>query len=302
MKRRVLAGLIILLIGMFPVWCHAQEEGDILRSGEWEYFLNEDGTVTISQWTGEEESLVIPEELDGRPVTVIGDGAFNIRSGLKEVMIPDSVTQIGDYAFWLCGDLENLTIPESVTRIGKMAFTACAMKRITIPDSVEEIGDWAFGSCHVLTQIEVSPGNENFTVMDHALIETKTMTLICYPEGLTDPEYSIPEGITRIGNNAFSYCVRLEHVTIPEGVTELGEHAFSSCRYLRDINLPQSIQKIGPYAFLECKRLTDIMIPESVTEIGTDAFTYCEDLTLTVREGSYAAKYAEENDVPCKKG
>ena len=292
-------------------------------SGEWEYCLNEDGSVTISCWNGEAESLAIPGELGGRKVSVIGDKAFNACTGLKEVIIPDSVTQIGggafyecsglvsvsipdsvtqieDYAFCLCTSLKDMSIPDSVTRIGKMAFTASDLQGVTIPASVEEIGNWAFGTCLSLTDIEVSPENESYMVLDHALVETKTKTLICYPCGLTDPEYEIPEGITRIGTNAFSFCDNLEHIIIPEGVTEIGEHAFSDCRFLTDISIPQSVERIGDLGFCNCKRLTDLTIPGSVTEIGRDAFYMCRDLTLTVPEGSYAEQYAKENEIPYK--
>ena len=322
MKKMLMAGLTLMLICMGPVWCHAGEETEkeVFRSGDWEYCLNEDGTVTILHWNGEEESLVMPEDLDGRKVTEIGKDAFYACSGLKEVTIPDSVTRIGasafyecggltgisipdsvveidDYAFCLCGSLKDMTIPDSVRRIGKMAFTASALPVVVIPASVEEIGRWAFGSCHGLTEIEVSPENENFMVMDHALVETKSKTLIGYPEGLTDQEFMIPDGITKIGDSAFSYCDHLEHVTIPEGVTEIGEHAFSSCRGLKDINIPDSVKKIGPCAFLNCRNLTDITIPDTVTMIGSNAFDDCENLTLTAAGDSYAAQYAKENEL-----
>ncbi len=321
MKKRLLAGLTAVLMCMFPAWCCAKEERQTFQSGEWEYYLNEDNTVTISHWSGDAQSLVIPGEIDGGQVTGIGEGAFLTCSGLKEVVIPDSVTEIekhafdqcsrltgitipdgvkliGDYAFWLCGNLKELTIPDSVTRIGKMAFTACALTQVSIPESVEEIGDWAFGSCHYLTDIEVSPENKHFAVMNNALVETQTMTIICYPEGLDDPEYVIPEGITGIGTSAFSFCDSLERITIPEGVTVIGTHAFSSCRSLTDINIPDSVGKIGPCAFLNCKKLTFLEVPESVTEIGNGAFEDCNVLTLAVTEGSYAAQYAKENTVP----
>ena len=234
--------------------------------------------MTITHWNGEAESLAIPGELGGRKVSVIGDKAFNACTGLKEVIIPDSVTQIGGGAFYECSGLVS----------------------VSIPDSVEEIGNWAFGTCLSLTDIEVSPENENYMVLDHALVETKTKTLICYPCGLTDPEYEIPEGITRIGTNAFSFCDNLEHIIIPEGVTEIGEHAFSDCRFLTDISIPQSVERIGDLGFCNCKRLTDLTITDSVTEFGRDVFYMCRDLTLTVPEGSYAEQYAKENEIPYK--
>ena len=322
MNRKLAAGLILLMICMFPALCHAREETEqeVFRSGDWEYCLNEDGTAMITNWNGEEESLAIPEELDGRKVTEIGTTAFYAATGLRDVTIPDSVTGIGpsafyecgsltgvsipdsvleidDYAFCLCGSLKDVTIPDSVLRIGKMAFTASAIADITIPASVEEIGRWAFGSCHGLTDIEVSPENENFQVMDHALVETASKTLIAYPEGLTDQEYAIPDGILKIGDSAFSYCDNLVRIAIPDGVTEIGEHAFSSCRHLTDVNLPDSVERIGTCAFLNCKSLPKITVPDSVIMIGENAFDDCRNLVLTAGKDSYAAQYAKENEL-----
>lgn len=124
MKKGLFAGLAVLLICMFPVWCHAQEETEteVFYAGEWEYCLNEDGTATISHWEGEAESLVIPGELDGRRVTGIGDHAFLACTGLKLVTIPDSVTKIGPSAFYECSGLTGVTIPDSVTEIEAYAF------------------------------------------------------------------------------------------------------------------------------------------------------------------------------------
>ena len=191
-----------------------------------------------------------------------------------------------------------MEIPDFTVRIGKMAFTASALTKVTIPASVEEIGSWAFGTCLSLKEIDVTPGNENYAVMDHALTETKTKTLICYPCGLTDPEYTIPEGITRIGRSTFSYCDNLKRITIPEGVTEIGELAFSNCRSLAETNIPQSVEKIEDLGFCNCQSLTDLTIPDSVIEIGRDAFYQCSELTLTVSKDSYAEQYAEENELP----
>ena len=325
MKKSLFAGLMAVMICLFPALCFAGEETEpeALRFGEWEYCLKEDGTVTILCWNGEGETLVIPGEMAGRKVTGIGGKAFYARTGLKEVvipdtvttiggsafyecsglsavMIPDSVTDIDDYAFCMCSSLKSITIPDFVTRIGKMAFTASGLTSVTIPAFVEEIGDWAFGTCLSLTKIEVSPENESFTVTDHALVETGSKTLICYPCGLTDPEYEIPEGVGKIGNSAFPYCDNLKRIIIPEGITQIGERAFSDCRGLTDIQIPDCVREIGDLAFCNCKSLTDLTIPSSVKEIGRDAFYLCRNLTLTVPEASCAEQYAKDNDIPYK--
>ena len=96
--------------------------------------------IEISGCDESAESVEIPAEIDGVPVTSIGEYAFAINN-LTEITIPNSVTSIGDRAFWDCTGLTAITIPDSVTSIGDCAFGSCTgLKEITIPESVTSIG------------------------------------------------------------------------------------------------------------------------------------------------------------------
>ena len=141
-----------------------------------EYQAFDDDTVEITDCDNEAAGeLEIPAEIDGKPVTSIGDGAFSVCSGLTEITIPDSVTSIGGSTFlktpWLTAkQAENplvivnhilidgktctgaVSIPNGVTSIGDSAFVGCSsLTEITIPDSVTSIGDYAFYDCTNLT-------------------------------------------------------------------------------------------------------------------------------------------------------
>ena len=89
----------------------------------------------------------------------------------------------------------------------------------------------------------------------------------------------IEDGVTSIGNYAFTYCVSLTSITIPDSVTSIGYYAFFYCRSLTSITIPDSVTSIGNYAFFYCRSLTSITIPDSVTSIGNDAFSNCRSLT-----------------------
>ena len=89
----------------------------------------------------------------------------------------------------------------------------------------------------------------------------------------------IPDSVTFIGNNAFSWCKNLASITIPDSVTTIGDYAFDSCKNLASITIPDSVTTIGSYAFYSCESLTSITIPDSVTTIGSYAFYNCESLT-----------------------
>lgn len=90
---------------------------------------------------------------------------------------------------------------------------------------------------------------------------------------------TIPKGVKKIGNRAFSGCKNLTNVTIPDNVTEIGHYAFLGCSRLTYITVPDSVTKIGYYAFCGCSSLIHITIPDGVTKIGHYAFRNCSSLT-----------------------
>ena len=98
-----------------------------------------------------------------------------------------------------------------------------------------------------------------------------------------EKEVTIPDGVTAIGEEAFSWCSRLTNIVIPESVTAIGRCAFSNCGRLTSIVIPDSVTAIGEEAFWYCSRLTSIVIPDSVTAIGYGAFIGCSsDLEIHV--------------------
>ena len=95
----------------------------------------------------------------------------------------------------------------------------------------------------------------------------------------------IGDGVTRIGNVAFSTCTSLTSVTIPESVTAIGYGAFIASG-LTSVTIPDSVTSIEFGAFHSCRNLTSVTIPGSVTTIGGYAFFDCTSLTsVTIREG-----------------
>ena len=86
-------------------------------------------------------------------------------------------------------------------------------------------------------------------------------------------------GVTSIGNYAFSYCFSLSSITIPNSVTSIGNYAFNYCYSLSSIAIPNSVTSIGISAFYNCRSLSSIAIPNSVTSIGSSAFNYCYSLS-----------------------
>ncbi len=113
----------------------------------------------------------------------------------------------------------------------------------------------------------------------------------------SDTDITVPYGVEVIGDSAFSGKKNIQSVTLPDSLTKIDEYAFSGCKQLSRINIPDSVEEIGEFAFSGCKSLESLVLPESVNTIGEDAFTGCGQLVLTVTSGSYAERYAINNDI-----
>ncbi|MBE6424880.1 MAG: leucine-rich repeat domain-containing protein, partial [Planctomycetaceae bacterium] len=139
-------------------------------------------------------------------------------------------------------------------------------------------------------------GNTHFKSEDGILFTADGKTLIQVPRGKGLTEYTIPDSVTSIGNEAFRWCKSLTSVTIPDSVTSIGDSAFSSCDSLTSVTIPNSVTSIGEGAFLGCDNLTSVTIPDSVTSIGYRAFEGCsKDLIIYGKAGSEAEWYAKKN-------
>ena len=224
------------------------------------FVVNElgDGTVEITGYAGNSATCVIPDEIDGKKVTEIGDSAFKGCTELTSITIPDGVIGIGNNAFSGCTSLETVTIPASVTYVGNSAFYGCtSLKSVTVPESVTYIGGYAFAECYSLkyadipanvTGIGASPfyncrslenintdeANKWYTTVDGVLYDKDKTELINYPAGKKDSSYVIPEGIRTIREKAFYGCLNLCELTIPDSVTEIESGAFECSSLISD--------------------------------------------------------------------
>ncbi len=220
------------------------------------------------------ENLVI-----GSGVASIGVHSFAYCGGLTNVTIPNSVTTIGAGAFSYCSGLKGVTIPNSVTNIGVYAFYFCpGLTSVTIPKSVTSMDGLTFDSCLHLTNIMVDAANPNYASSGGVLFDKTISTLIEYPNGLIG-NYTIPNSVTQIGDNAFDYCSGLTSVLMLTNVTAIGSGAFFSCSGLTSVTIPNSVASLGNYTFESCSGLTSVVIPNSVTNIGIYAFYDCSALT-----------------------
>jgi hypothetical protein len=270
-------------------------------------YTTNNGTVTITGYTGPGGDLTIPSTISGLPVTGVGNSAFADCTSVTSITIPNSVTAIGfeafsectsltnvtigngvtniaNDAFFACVSLTGLTIPESVTTIGGSAFTGCGLTSVTISSNVTYIGSYAFIDCADLNTITVDALNSFYCSVDGVLFDKSQTTLIQCPGGRIGC-FTIPNSVTNISDYAFCQCSTLTSVTIPDSVTNIGGYAFWNTG-LTSVTIGSGVSDIGNSAFALCGSLTNVTIPNSVTSIEDWAFTGCISLTnVTIPDG-----------------
>lgn len=192
------------------------------------------------------------------------------------------------------GKKTEIEVPEkigkdTVTVIGEYAFSPYAPRltrergqflntvtKITLPNTIKIIGDGAFYSLTKLEEVNIPDGVTR--------IGEKAFSCCYHLPKLDIPaeEIVIPDSVNEIGNTAFSSCQNLEYVTLPSGLTEIPDYLFSNCQHLKRVNIPASVKRIGIWAFRLCKELEEIVLPEGVEEIAREAFVECDKLKTVV--------------------
>lgn len=176
-------------------------------------------------------------------------------------------TSIGERAFNECNTLTSITIPNSVISTDD-AFRICSrLTSITIGSGVTSINESYLFTCDNLTEIIVDDNNQNYKSIDGVLFNKDATTLISYPVGKAG-DYQIPDSVTEINSENFTWCQRLTSITIPEGITAIGSHAFYRCTSLKSIIIPKSVTQFTDYVFEECDSLTDIYYTGTEDEWG----------------------------------
>lgn len=237
-------------------------------------------TGTIKKYNGNDAVVNIPSEINGTPVTTIGNAAFR-DSSVTSVTIPASVTEIGSNAFAGCtnltsvnykGDWSNLTIQSGNPAV-QDAANAPLFDFAFTPDNTAVIVRYKGTAADVTIPSRYK--GKPVTMIDHAAFYNSAVTSV-----------TIPDSVTSIRDSAFLFCSQLTNISIPNSVTAIGSFAFDGCTKLESITLPSSLSTIQSYAFYNCGNLKTIRIPVSVTFIENFAFDGCPSSMTVTYSGS----------------
>ena len=271
------------------------------------------------------EKVDLPEN-----VTEIGSCAF-AETGLKQIILPNSIETLGIYTFRGCTSLTSITLSNKIEYIAARMFENCtSLETITLPDTVITINDNAFNGCTSLKNIEW--GKSLKYINEYAFTNCTSLTNIKIPDTVEKIEngtfcnnsslekIELSKSLTWIGYRTFYNCDALTSIEIPDSVTDLGDQIFYDCDALTDVKLGTGIKKIPDSTFEHCDKLasivlpyrvesignnvfkndvalTEITIPRATTTIGSSVFSYLDKMTIYGVPGTYAETYAKENGI-----
>lgn len=225
------------------------------------YEVNQDNTITITGYNNLHlSSITVPDAIDGKTVTAIGNNVFKGKSSLKTVKIPNTVISIGDYAFYNCHKLASVTLGNSLKSIGSNCFNLCISLTSIHLNNVEAIGEFAFYGCEKMTTVNL--GSALTSVPKRAFSNCELLSTITFPK----------LSLKSISDYAFSNCISLTSLKFPNSVKSIGRSAFSNNQALESLDLGRGINEIGDYAFENCPLLLNITLPQNVTTVGRYAF------------------------------
>lgn len=241
----------------------------------------------------DDEVVTIPNMVDGKRVTEVGNHAFKGCVGIEKIVISEGIEVLGNGVFINCKELKEVVFPRTLKRIGTTDPTGCpkilgtmtklegtfeytALEEVVIPDSVKYIGEYAFSGCNRLRRVV------------------------------------LPDELKEIKQYTFCWCKSLQEVVFPQDLRVVGMEAFEGCESLKNVVLPEGLSSIEQGAFAGCRSMESIYIPDSVNEIGggkgngfmqtfgqpDDRHT---DFTILCNAGSYAMSYARKQQIKCAK-
>lgn len=186
----------------------------------------------LDSYTQTNSQVVIPENIDGKPVIKINEDAFMSNTFMTSITIPSSVTCINSSAFGGCNAIKN------------MYYTG-------------DIESW----CNIDFRNSWANPCGNNTHEQNIYFNNNLVT-----------ELIVPNTVKKINNYTFCGFDSVTSISIPDSVTEIGNGAFDACSWLTSVNIPDSVEHIGYSAFFNCLRLSSITVGKNVKSIGSYAF------------------------------
>ncbi len=311
------AALVLSLFSILPATVYAAQK---YTFGDWEYEIHSNydektyqsfDEVWITNYTGEDEKVTIPNEIDGKPVVflynncIFGNTDTNDKDGrhfknhktMTELTIPANMRYIAGWMLMDCTALQTINVSSENKYFefkDGVLYAKQATKNYmdTIHGSKADPDEYGVVFARFNKGVVDLPTSVT-TIHAYAFYNHQTLVNCVMPVGkLTKIEdYAFYGSSLRGMENIFG----VTSVEIPYGVTEIGYSAFMYCKSIHFVGLPNTLKKIGAQAFLETS-LTNVHVPSSVEEIGYQPFGYARSKVNIYASPSLKAKIQEENN------
>lgn len=267
-------------------------------------YVEIEGGIRIILYTGSDECLTVPSEIDGKRVLEIEDGEdgyfvfyrFDEPNNIREITLSDGITKLGYNLFAHLPNLKTVTLPDSVVSIENGTFTDCAsLESVNLPEG-EDSFNYTFDECVSLTDVTLPDSAETLyntfsgcTSLESIFIPKNVLIMERTFENcasLKNVEFA-GGALTEIGMGTFNNCTSLESIVIPDGVDRIFDSVFSGCTNLKNVTLPDTLEKIDDEAFMDCKKLSEIILPDGISEISATAFEGCKDIKIIYKNKTY---------------
>lgn len=252
------------------------------------------GEVTITGCAEDASGkVVVPDTIEGCPVTAIGRRAFDSKKNITEIVIPSTVKTIGYYAFHGCTKLSAINLPEGMTVLDACFSNCTSLTNLHIPASVQTIKQDVFWNCKSLSNVTVDKANPYFYSVGNCIIKTADKAVV-----FANAHSKIPSdgSVTTIATKAFSGVFELTNVVIPDGITTVEKSAFSLCRNTVSIHLPKTVTSFSPISS-ECDSLTTLTVDPKNPVYHSNGNCIIETSTKTLIQGCKNSKIPSDGSV-----
>lgn len=263
--------LVQQMISVAQSLCVFHRKGEQVNPASDFAYTADGGEVTITDYIGTSEHVLIPDTIDGLPVTALADKAF-YEKHVTTVVVPDSVTEIGDLCFSGDNYLVSLKLPDGLAELPYGALESCfRLIDFDLPQGLKKISASALQFNQYLTHLDLPGGLREIEPMNFiGLFGLESLTLTDENEAFVLDETNgllMTADGTRL-LRCFSDIVPQTEITLPDGVKTIDPFAFHYDYDVRKIILPEGVETIGAMAFAMCPNLTEIVVPASVVDIG----------------------------------
>ena len=304
--NKVISFLIIfgIILYNFNVLPYVYADTNVMEYEDFKYTLSGD-EIEIVSYTGSDSDVVIPSQIDGKDVAIIGADAFSKNTDIENVTFPNTLRTIKRSAFYNCKNLTSINVPKSLTscydQFGNLAdstsgtvFLGCEkLDNITFEEGITEIPAHIFVGCTGLKDITIP---DTVTAIGDKAFTGTALTEVIIPDSVVKiglgsfsnckslSEIKLSKSLEMIDRNAFFGCESLTSIEIPKSLKRCNEQfdnlpaetsgaIFTGCNNLKNVTFEEGITAIPGHLLVGCAGVTEITIPDTVTEIGAKAFT-----------------------------